>query len=165
MFRVLINELAKLFSNSESDKCRLSAFIDSLSKSGYYRSLKFSKEKVELWQKKLNEQSDIIKKVSTLRSKVYAHTDFPLKHNNIGITFKEIKSLLDFVLEVIQEIHGAIFDIHLDSESRQFDRERFTMLSALAKGEEYIAEELTKEFMAEMNKHKEQQQLTPKFFG
>ena len=165
MFRTLINELAKLFSRSENDKYRLSAFIDSLSESGHYRNLKFSKEKVVLWKEKLDNQSNVIDSVLTLRSKVYAHTDFSLGFNNTDITFKEIKSLLDFALKIIQEVYGTIFDTELDAESGQFDRERFTMLSTLAKGEECITEELTKEFMADISKHKEQQQLTPKFFG
>lgn len=137
MFRTLIIEVSKLFSDSKNDKFRLQSLIMSLSKSGHYRSLGVSKEHIIKWNKLLYDNQMIIYSIITLRNKLYAHTDDPFKdYNSIGVSFHDIKILLDITSSIIKVLYSDIYDIDLRLNSATFDRKRFALLELIVNGEE-----------------------------
>jgi hypothetical protein len=143
MFRTLISEVSKLFSQSDNDKFRLISFIDSLSASGHFRKIGVSTKHIEIWQRKLDENKVTIENILFLRSKLYAHTDNPLAdYSSVDISFKQIKVLLDLAGSILKEIYKDIFDTGLLTDSPSFDRERFTILKLLAKAEKERQEEI-----------------------
>jgi len=144
MYRVLINEVAKLYSRSKNDKYRIEAFIRLFAIDGHFKEINIPIEKVKYWENKLIEQEETIKNVLLLRSKLYAHTDNPLEsYANIEVSFKEIKKLLDFVAEILQYIYSTIFDTELLIEPTIFDRDKFLILDLLARGEKKRQDDIT----------------------
>ncbi len=143
MFRTLISEVSKLFSHSEMDKFRLESFIKSIAPSGHFRKIGISVNHVEFWEEQLNKNKDIIDTILLLRSKLYAHTDNPLTdYNDIDISFKQIKSLLDLAATILKGIYRDIFDNDLLTHSPSFDRSRFGILKLLAKAEKERQDEI-----------------------
>lgn len=136
MFRTMINEIHKLFSNSDNDKFRLDAFVNSLSQSGHFRNLGVSQDHVTYWQHQLTVNQTTIDNVLTLRSKLYAHTDDPMEdYNSIDISFKQIKKLLDLAASIITGIYKDIFGTGLLLDSPTFDKNRFKLLELMVNGE------------------------------
>lgn len=137
MFRTLIIEISKLFSRSDNDKFRLSKFIESLSLSGHFKKICFSQTLVEKWKNEIDKNESVISDILLMRSKIYAHTDNPLSddYNEIDISFKQIKVLLDIAQEIIKTVYAEIFDTELNTNSPTFDRDNFIILKLLAKAE------------------------------
>lgn len=136
MFRTAIVEVSKLYSRSENDKYQLASFINSLSPSGHFKKVGVSIEYIEMWKNVLVENKSLIDNILKIRSKLYAHTDNPMKnYNDIDISFKEIKTLLDIAAQILTNIYLEIFDTELSIDSPTFDRERFGILKLLAKAE------------------------------
>jgi hypothetical protein len=147
MFRTLIVEVSKLFSRSANDKFRLSAFIDSLSSKGHFREIGVQKEKVAYWNQRLVENEEIIKDILLMRSKIYAHSDNPMtNYNNIDISFKKIKVLLDIARDILKEIHSSVFEMDLQTDSPSFEKDRFMILDLLVKGESVRMKEILDQF-------------------
>ncbi|MDN3586884.1 hypothetical protein QWY86_09410 [Pedobacter aquatilis] len=148
MFRTVIVEVSKLYSRSDNDKFQLENFINSLSSSGHFKKLKISAEHVGKWKNLLSDNKHIIDNILTLRSKLYAHTDNPMisYNNEIDISFKEIKILLDICSEILKNIYHDVFNTHLLTDSPTFDRERFLILKSLARGEKDRQEEIVNKY-------------------
>lgn len=142
MFRTMVNEVSKLFSYSQNDKCRLMGLIKSISNEGYYGKLGVSMQFIQTWEQQFIDNKEIINNILILRNKVYAHTDNSLiDYNEIDITFKQIKMLLDLTDDIIKKLYILIFDTSLDSTSPTFDKERFILLKLMVKGENQRQEE------------------------
>jgi len=147
MFRTVIVEVSKLYSRSENDKFQLESFINSLSSSGHFRKIDISAAHIEKWKKLLVDNKPVIDNILTLRSKLYAHTDNPMtSYNEIDISFKEIKTLLDIAAEILTNIYHDVFDTGLLTDSPTFDRERFGILKLLAKAEKERQEEIINKY-------------------
>jgi len=148
MFRTLIVEVSKLYSRSENDKFQLEKFIDSLSPSGYFRKINVSQTHIAAWKKLLVDNKATIDNVLLLRDKLYAHTDNPLKdYNEIEISFKEIKILLDIADEILKSIYHDVFNTGLMTDAVTFERERFIILKLLAKAEKGRLNEIRDKYM------------------
>ncbi|MGM0582085.1 MAG: hypothetical protein ACQETL_15485 [Bacteroidota bacterium] len=136
MFRTLIVEVSKLYSRSNNDKFQIGKFINSLCPSGHFRAINVSQAKINTWKNLLVDNKTTIDNVLLLRDKMYAHTDNPLiSYNEIDISFKEIKVLLDIADEILKSIYHDIFNTELMTDALTFDRERFSILKLLAKAE------------------------------
>jgi hypothetical protein len=136
MFRTLIVEVSKLFSQSDSDKFQLGKFIQSLSPSGHFRKIGISASHIEQWQQQLIDNQKTIDNIHLLRSKLYAHTDNPMKdYNYVDISFKEIKQLLNLAGAILINIYHDIYQTDLRLDSPTFDRQKFIILNLLAKAE------------------------------
>lgn len=136
MFRTLIVEISKLFSDSKNDKFRLQKLIDSLSNSGHYRSLGVSNAHIVNWNKLLYDNQMIIHNIITLRNKLYAHTDDPFKdYSSMGVSFHEIRTLLDVASSIIKTLYLDVYEISLDLNSPTFERKRFALLELIVKAE------------------------------
>lgn len=136
MFRTVVVEISKLYSRSDNDKFQLKKFIDSLSPSGHFKKIGIATEDLEKWNKLLIDNKIAINNILILRSKVYAHTDNPMtNYNEMDISFKEIKILLDIAAQILKYIYSEVFDTELSLDSPTFNRERFNILKLLAKAE------------------------------
>jgi hypothetical protein len=148
MFRTLIVEVSKLFSRSNNDKFQLEKFIDSLSPSGHFRTIGVLQSHVDTWKKLLVDNKNTIDNVLLLRDKIYAHTDSPMtNYNEIDISFKQIKVLLDIADEILKSVYHDIFDTGLITGPVTFDRERFSILKLLAKAEKARQTEIRDKYL------------------
>lgn len=135
VFRAMVSEVAKLYSQSEKETFSLRKLIRSLDKNGEFRSLGFPNKIVEKWCDEMDLQNELIERITILRDKVYAHTD-PYKEMWMkDVSLKEIKGLIYFAATIIKTIFSELFDTYFDTNSYQFDRERFIMLKQLATAE------------------------------
>lgn len=143
MFRTMINEVSKLFSHSKNDKFRLIALIESLSNNGYYGKLRMPLQYIEGWEQQFIINKDVINDILLLRNRIYAHTDNVfIDHNEIHITFNQIKILLDLADNIIKSIYYLLFDTEFDSTSPTFDKERFLLLNLMVRGQNQKQKEL-----------------------
>lgn len=148
MFRTLIVEVSKLFSRSTNDKFQLEKLIDSLSPSGHFRTIGVSQAQIDAWKRFLEDNKTTIDNVLLLRDKIYAHTDNPLiNYNEIDISFKQIKILLDIADQILKSIYHDIFDTGLMTDAVTFDRERFSILRLLAKAEKDRLNEIRDKYL------------------
>ncbi|TZF84728.1 hypothetical protein FW774_07025 [Pedobacter sp. BS3] len=147
MFRTLVIEISKLFSNSGNDKFQLQKLINSLSKSGHFRKIGVPEEHINNWNGLLKENERTIQSILTLRTKLYAHTDNSLTDfSTIDITFKDIKKLLDIAAQILKSLYSDIYDTDLFLRSPTFDRERFGILKLLAKAEKERVDAIYKKY-------------------
>jgi hypothetical protein len=143
MFRTLVVETSKLFSRSDNDKFQLTKFIESLSSNGYFGDLGISKEQIEKWEYRLEKSNETINETLLLRDKIYAHTENPLAdYSEIDISFKKIKHLLDLAKDIISNVYSELFDTGVIFDSPTFDKERFGILTLLAKAEAQRTKEI-----------------------
>lgn len=156
MFRVLIVELAKLYSDSNQDKYRLRKLLDSLKPEGRFQVINFPKADLDLWESKIEKNKNAIKSIKTLRNKFYAHSDFSFYFTEeFNIDLYEIKSLVELAEDIIQKISSFVFDVDYDySSSPYFDEKRFFILSLLAKAEQMRKNDLVEKAVSAMNKIK-----------
>ena len=147
MFRTLIVEVSKLFSRSSNDKFQLEKFIDSLSPSGHFRTIGVAQSHIDIWKKLLVDNKTTIDNVLLLRDKIYAHTDDPtINYNEIDISFKQIKVLLDIADKILKSVYHDIFETGLMTDAVTFDRGRFSILRLLAKAEKERLSEIRDKF-------------------
>ena len=148
LFRSFIIEIAKLYSSSDSHKYRLGKLVDSLAPDGHYASVAISKTHLAEWKQLLDDNKDIIDKITVLRNKEYAHTDDPDKNNTyIGdITFPQIKKLLDIAGAILMYLYDEVLESTLLLEPVIFDHERFLILKMAAKGEKQRRKEIMDAF-------------------
>lgn len=129
MFRTLIIEVSKLFSRSKQDNFQLEKFINSLSSSGHFRKISVSEDRIIHWKERLKKNKKIIDIIILLRDRLYAHTDNPMiNYNEIDISFKQIKTLLDLAAEILKSTYADVFETDFLCDSPGFDRNRFMIL-------------------------------------
>jgi hypothetical protein len=143
LYRTLIVELAKLFSDKSGDKYRLGALIQSFKITSYFGDMGISETTIQKWESQFNADQAIIDDVITLRDRIYAHTD-SLKDDylNIDLSVKKTHTLLSIAETMIKEIYRVVLNTDLYTESPQFDRQRFGILKLLAKAEKQRQQEI-----------------------
>ncbi|WP_339841138.1 hypothetical protein [uncultured Maribacter sp.] len=117
LWRLTIIELHKLTNdNKETDKYNLHHLLRKIEKGGIYQSLNIDELKISEWKNELKKQNKSIEQVSSLRFKLYAHTDHNYKNviNNSELTLKETEELINVVVKVIFEIYSIVFDTHFE---------------------------------------------------
>ena len=125
---VLIVQLAKLFCNNELQKRNIHKLCKRFEENDFDDEIKNllkknstkltdvfrSREDVLIYvseiKKYIQENKDLIKKIKTLRNKVFAHTD-PDKVS-IKLTNDELEGLVTFANDVYNSLFGKIFDRH-----------------------------------------------------
>jgi hypothetical protein len=120
LWRVTILELHKLTNdNKETDKYNLHHLLRKLQKGGIYQSLKIDESKIIEWETELKKQKESINQVSSLRFKLYAHTDNNYKNviNDCELTLKATEELIKGVVKIIFEIYLIVFDTHFKLKS------------------------------------------------
>lgn len=134
LWRMTIIELSKLFSNSKNrDKFNLNHFINKLKKNQYFGDIGILQEKIENWEKILQDNHKLINNILILRDKIYAHRD-PKKDDFklIDITFQEIEILINLSEEIITEIYSVAFDSHAHITTIYFKKNQFKLIKILA---------------------------------
>jgi hypothetical protein len=77
---------------------------------------------------------ELIKKITTLRDKVYSHSDPNFSVNsNFDIQFEDIERLFGIVKDIITTICEKTFDSFADLENIFFDKDRFNLIEILSK--------------------------------
>ncbi|PQJ73608.1 AbiU2 domain-containing protein [Polaribacter butkevichii] len=117
LWRVTIIELHKLTNNNkETDKYNLHHLIRKLKKGGIYQSLKIDESKISEWETELKKQNKSIEQVSSLRFKLYAHTDNNYENviNNSELTLKKTEELINVLVKIVFEIYLIVFDTHFE---------------------------------------------------
>ena len=133
LWRMTIIELSKLFSNSKNrDKYNLNHFINKLKRNQYFGDIGVLEEKIQNWDKILQDNQKLIDEVLILRDKVYAHTD-PKKDDFklIDISFQEIEILINLSEEIITEIYSVAFDSDVRFRAIYFNKDRFNLIKIL----------------------------------
>lgn len=98
---------------------------------------------IEGWEQQFIINKDVINDILLLRNRIYAHTDNVfIDHNEIHITFNQIKTLLDLADNIIKSIYYLLFDTEFDSTSPTFDKERFLLLNLMVRGQNQKQKEL-----------------------
>nr|WP_288837590.1 hypothetical protein [uncultured Flavobacterium sp.] len=147
MFRTLIVEISKLYSQSKNDRFQLGSFVNSLSHTGHFAKIGVEPRYIERWTVLLADNRPIIQNIRTLRNKLYAHTENPMApYGDIDITFKQIKTLLEIASEIITCIYRDVFDADIQLSSPSFDRERFSLLKLLVKAENSRLSDIYKKY-------------------
>lgn len=134
LWRMTIIELSKLFSKSKNrDKFNLKHFINKLKKDEYFGDIGILNNRIENWEKILEENNILIENILTLRDKIYAHRDQKKEDfKTIEITFQEIEILIKLSEEIIKEIYSVVFDSYAEITPVYFKRNRFNMIKVLA---------------------------------
>ena len=113
LWRVTIIELHKLSNdNKETDKYNLHHLLRKLKKGWIYQSLKIGESKISEWKTELKKQNESIEQVSSLRFKLYAHTDNNYENviNNFELTLKATEELINVLVKIVFEIYLIVFD-------------------------------------------------------
>ena len=133
LWRMTIIELSKLFSNSTNrDKYNLNNFIGRLKRNQYFGDIGILEEKIENWEKILQDNQKLINDILILRDKVYAHTDSQKEHFKlIDISFHEIEVLINLSEEIILEIYSVVFDSDVRFRTIYFNKEQFNLIKIL----------------------------------
>lgn len=132
LWRMTIIELSKLFSNSKNrDKYNLNDFINRLKRNQYFGDIGILEEKIENWEKILQDNEKLINDILILRDKVYAHTDSGRDHELIAISFQEIEILINLSEEIIIEIYSVAFDSDVRFRPIYFNKARFNLIKIL----------------------------------
>jgi hypothetical protein len=111
-FKDTIIELDKLFSENKNQKFRIRKLLNKLKKTGQYKNCNLNKRAIEEWENEMLQFTPVIKYISELRDKHFAHTD---KSDSLGLNTSsvyyrnilnnsEIETLFDFIKKVMVEI-------------------------------------------------------------
>jgi Holliday junction resolvase len=91
---------------------------------------------IKKWEMDLSSHQALIDRVVGLRDQVYAHTDSNAKDlDKVDITFEDVKKLIEFAEEIIQEIHSAILGVEARLFPPVFEAETFDIIKILAEQE------------------------------
>lgn len=134
LFKNSLIDLSKLFQDRDSDKCNINKFLRKIQRNGYFRNIFLEESKILDWENKIKANGDLIKKITTLRDKVYSHYDPNfIVTSEFDTTFKEVEDLFDIVKDIITTIHLEVFDTYADLGNIHFNKNRFKLIEILAK--------------------------------
>ncbi len=135
LFRNSLIELSKLFCDRKSEKYNIHKLLQNLKEGQYYGDMFREDLKILIWEQSIFKRTELILKITTLRDKVYSHTD-PDFETNLDIDFDEISGLFDIVNDIITTICDKIFNCGADLGNIYFDFDRFNVIDILAKEKE-----------------------------
>ncbi len=132
IFRMLIIELAKLYSRGNSDDFCINKFLKYINSNEYWglRSFRIVNSK---WNQNLTEKANIIDQVYKLRNKNYAHSDLIKLNIANGPSFEELWSLIELAEEIIRKSALELLGINLEIQALSTFKEPFNMIKILAR--------------------------------
>lgn len=132
LFRNALIELSKLFHDRDSDKCNVHKLLKKFKRDQIYGDLFQNEVKISEWEDSIIKNGELIKKITTLRDKVYSHSD-PNFYTNFDLEFEEIGRLFEIVKDIITTICDKTFDSYADLENIFFYKDRFNLIETLSK--------------------------------
>lgn len=128
MFKLGVLEINKLLSNSPNDHFGILKTSELLQNSNLpkYHSDQNLKGKLE----ELNTNNIIIKKLSNLRSKYYAHTD--KKRVDPNLLYAEMDIIFDLVYSILNEMFLIYLNVTIANKTVDFDSSKFKLIEFLA---------------------------------
>jgi hypothetical protein len=134
LFRNSLIELSKLFHDRDTDKCNVHKFLKKFKRDQIYGDLFQDEVKISEWEDSIIKNGELIKKITTLRDKVYSHSDPNFSANsNFDLEFEDIERLFEIVKDIITTICEKTFDSFADLENIFFDKDRFNLIEILSK--------------------------------
>lgn len=129
LFRNFIVELCKIAKGSKNNYFNLSTIIRAVKKHSDLKTDSSAKiNNIETIFKEIEPMTD---RIITLRNDFIAHTK--LNQVDPNITFDELDKYILVIEEIIQRLFGLVKDSHIEFRPILFDRERFDIISILAK--------------------------------
>lgn len=151
LYRNLILEVHKLYSDSTNDEFRIKLILNLLGK--LPEEYKIDHEQIRTFKNRIKIEKSITDKVKILRNKIYAHTDpLDIENLNLEVDFKEIENLIQIGKDLIKYLYPILFNLDFLFYPIQFDRERFILLSVLQKGAELRDREIVESYGFEYKK-------------
>ncbi|MDB5143425.1 MAG: hypothetical protein JWQ66_2138 [Mucilaginibacter sp.] len=145
LWKMLIIDLAKLFSDSENQKFNLFKLLGKLTPGHHYRSFKFNEETLNKWDAEFHNHVIAIAEIDTLRNKYSAHADGdPFRKESTSLTFPQIGALIDFANDIIVELSSKILSIHMFVKPMYFDSRNMDFVKILADEETRSLEEFSR---------------------
>lgn len=132
LFRNSIIELSKLFHDRDIEKCNIHKLLKKFKRNQIYGDLFQDKMKISEWEALIINNGELIKKITTLRDKVYSHLD-PTFRDKIDLEFEDVGRLFEIVKDIIITIYEHTFDTYADLENIYFDKDRFNLIDILSK--------------------------------
>jgi hypothetical protein len=134
LWSLTIIEITKLFSASDSHRYNVPKFIDKIAADGHFRKLKFSPASTTKWQGSIDGLQSKIKDVTTLRDKIYAHSDRVRPSiDEIDLSFGDIQQLLDIGQAIVKEVYLTILGAETSMDSPFFGQEELNFIQILVK--------------------------------
>ena len=145
LWRSSIIELSKLFGDKSVDKFNFNKFLNKLKTDGYFGDLYEDKVQITKWETDILAESAVIKKIVTLRDKLYSHTDSNfVPDSTYDLLFVDIEKLIKISEEIIVGIFDQVFDTLADTSNIYFDMNRFNLVRILAEEKERKMQEFIK---------------------
>lgn len=134
LWRISVIELSKLFNDRKStDKLNLHHFIKKLKPDGHYKKFKVDSSILKEWVQAIEENKAVISDITTLRDKIYAHSDpNNSTYNTIRIYFDKVDKLLKLVETILSYIYLSVLVTTFDFEDPYFSRKDFQLVTILA---------------------------------
>lgn len=135
LFRNSIIELSKLFNDRDTEKCNIHKLLKKFKRNQIYGDLFQDEMKVSEWEALIKNNGELIKKITTLRDKVYSHSD-PQFSDKIDLELEDIGRLFEIIKDILITIYDQTFDTYADLENIYFDKDRFHLIEILAEEKE-----------------------------
>ncbi len=134
LFRNSLIELSKLFHFRDTDKCNVHKFLKKFKQNQIYEDLFQDEVKISEWEDSILKKNDLIKKITTLRDRVYSHSDPNFSANSdFDLAFEDVEKLFEIVKDIITTISEKTFDSLADLANIYFDKDRFNLVDILSK--------------------------------
>lgn len=148
LFRSLVIELCKIFSDNENEKFNVFKLLRGLQKDGHFKSLKVDENEIYKYEKALCKHKTTIENIVTLRNQYYAHHDDTVTDLDLlEVGFPTISELLEIIERFIKFVFFNIFDADSDLSSPTFERDKYLILSQLADASKRRTEAIAKKYL------------------
>lgn len=146
LWRLVVIEMAKLFSHAESQKFNIIKLIGKVRPQGSYRSLKFDESILAEWDLELLKHTDSVEEISRLRNKFYAHVDGdPFEGIETSLTISACIEMLEFATEVIRTLAGKYLKTDYIAQTLYYDSKNFNLVKILVEAEQQKRQQIVKE--------------------
>ncbi|SEW16986.1 AbiU2 domain-containing protein [Chitinophaga arvensicola] len=134
-WRVLIIEIAKLYSTSRNDYYNIQNFTNQFKADQIFGWVQVNHETLQEWQSFLDTNQMLLQTIRGLRNRFYGHTDTPAQKAEVeydDLTIEQIEPLIAFAEQLLKVIYLSAFDsdVSLRVEYHEGD---FDFISILAK--------------------------------
>lgn len=116
LWRICVIDLHKVISISRNDSFSLKKLINKL-KDGHYHGHNIPMSAIIQWELAIEENDVTIKKLLTLRNKLFAHTDVEFVDER-DVTFSEVSEIYAMIETIISDVYFCAFDSHADLTHR-----------------------------------------------
>lgn len=133
LWRLLIIELSKLFSDSGNQSYNLLKLLRKLGKAGDYRSLQFDEKTLNSLQEKTNQLQIAINEITRLRNGFYAHADSdPFEKIKTALTTGDCEKLIDLAEEIIRTVADRLTEVDYIVYPLYYNSKNFDLIYNLA---------------------------------